>query len=863
MTKNLIDALSKYIIPYPKGNIDDCRIYRWGRNNRYWLKRFDGGYVFGDFVNDVNTQVFDDDNADIGARKDAIEKARREIEEERKKTHEEAAVSANNIWNKASPATFSHGYLEKKHVNPYGIRKYENELVIPLCYESGKIWSLQFIDESGRKSFLSGGRKKGCYFVIDPANGIANSEEIFVCEGYATGSTIYECTETPVVVAFDAGNLRDVIKAIRKKYKDKKIIICADNDQYSENGINVGLEKAIAAAKEIDAYVVKPVFSDIATKPTDFNDLFLLEGLDKVKECIYSYNQAVKPALAELYLNKYNNIYSNIENFLLSESCLFYINPKTKEELYICDHIQVIALTEEMDTRKTGRLVEFKTRRNKLKKLNILDEWLSKDGDLIRSKLMSAGFKISTENFARRKLNEYLNFCESDQYAKCVSLTGWHSDCFLTPIGIIGGNTSNSILLNQSENEDSYICEKGNLDEWKENVSKYCIGNSRLILSVSFSFASILIKPCARENCGIHFVGESSQGKTSSLYLAASVFGSPEYIKTWRSTDNALEGLAVSHNDMLLILDEMAEMNPKKIGEAAYMLCNGKGKSRLNSSISLRKQLRWRLGVLSTGEIDIATHMESGGRKSHAGQELRLLSIPAKPCENSYGVFENIHEFETAELFANYLKDAASNYYGSPLVEFAKKVIADYQKIKPWHDEAFKTSFRKHLPEKAAEQDIRAFRVFYFIAFAGELATRYGITGWLEGEALSASLKCFQAWLDNKGGTGNFESKRILEQIKSFLELHGCSRFHDLAGFDSQHINNMAGYKEIFQGETTFYLLPTIFKKEVCKGINHKDAISLLIKEDVLLVNDKGEYYQQKRTPHGNKRVYIIKGELL
>ncbi len=44
---------------------------------------------------------------------------------------------------------------------------------------------------------------------------------------------------------------------------------------------------------------------------------------------------------------------------------------------------------------------------------------------------------------------------------------------------------------------------------------------------------------------------------------------------------------------MLLILDEIAEMDPKKIGEAAYMLCNGKGKSRLNSSIFLSEQLRW------------------------------------------------------------------------------------------------------------------------------------------------------------------------------------------------------------------------------------------------------------------------------
>ena len=314
---------------------------------------------------------------------------------------------------------------------------------------------------------------------------------------------------------------------------------------------------------------------------------------------------------------------------------------------------------------------------------------------------------------------------------------------------------------------------------------------------------------------------------------------------------------------MLLILDEMAEMDPKKIGESAYMLCNGKGKSRLNSSISLRKQLSWRLGVLSAGEIDITTHMESCGKKSYAGQELRLLSIPAKASENSFGIFENIHEFESAELFANYLKDATSNYYGSALSEFVKKVIIDYQKIKPWYDIGFKEFSKNHLPAKAFEQDVRAFRVFYFIAFAGELATRYGITGWNTGDALDASLKCYQSWLDNKGGIGNLESKKILEQVKFFLELYGCSRFYNLNGAEQQHINNMAGYKEVCDGETVFYILPMIFKNEICRGINHKDAIRLLIKNNTLLVNDKGECCQQKRTPHGNKRMYIINGEII
>ncbi|MDR0555939.1 MAG: DUF927 domain-containing protein [Holosporaceae bacterium] len=52
--------------------------------------------------------------------------------------------------------------------------------------------------------------------------------------------------------------------------------------------------------------------------------------------------------------------------------------------------------------------------------------------------------------------------------------------------------------------EPSAVDTKGNLQDWIENVGRICIGNSRLILAVSAGFASILLKPCRRENFGLH-----------------------------------------------------------------------------------------------------------------------------------------------------------------------------------------------------------------------------------------------------------------------------------------------------------------------------------------------------------------------
>ncbi len=170
----------------------------------------------------------------------------------------------------------------------------------------------------------------------------------------------------------------------------------------------------------------------------------------------------------------------------------------------------------------------------------------------------------------------------------------------------------------------------------------------------------------------------------------------------------------------------------------------------------------------------------------------------------------------------------------------------------------------EHLPDKSEGQDLRAFERFMFVGFAGELATKYGITGWKEGALYHAALKCFHAWLEEKGGVGDDENKQILEQAKGFFELHGCSRFYELNGLEGQKvINNMAGSKDSHQDAVMFYVSPSAFQNEICKGFNRKTVIELLIKNGFLLQDHNGEYRQQKWAPHGNKKVYVVSGKIL
>ena len=105
------------------------------------------------------------------------------------------------------------------------------------------------------------------------------------------------------------------------------------------------------------------------------------------------------------------------------------------------------------------------------------------------------------------------------------------------------------------------------------------------------------------EGGGFNLRGASSSGKTSLLVASSSVYGLPEEaVRGWRSTANALEGLAALHNDGFLVLDEISEVQPEHAGEAAFMLANGRQKARANRTGSSRKVLTWKLLFLSSGE---------------------------------------------------------------------------------------------------------------------------------------------------------------------------------------------------------------------------------------------------------------------
>ena len=211
------------------------------------------------------------------ARRTRLKAIKRQRNKETARRHEEAARKAQRIVELAQPAA-EHPYLRRKGISSHGARRVESELVIPIYDSRGEITSLQFIDEGGGKRFLPGGKVSGGYSPIGPLE-----DDLYICEGFATGASIQEATGAAVAVAFNAGNLRPVAEAMRAKHPQLDIVLAADNDVRSDGSENTGVSKATEAAIAVGAKLAIP---ELEGSKCDFNDLHIARGLDAVRECL-------------------------------------------------------------------------------------------------------------------------------------------------------------------------------------------------------------------------------------------------------------------------------------------------------------------------------------------------------------------------------------------------------------------------------------------------------------------------------------------------------------------------------------------------------------------------------------------------
>ena len=542
-------------------------------------------------------------------------------------------------------------------------------------------------------------------------------------------------------------------------------------------------------------------------------------------------------------------------------------------------------------------MLEFVTQFGKVRRWLMPLFRLAGDGNAYRTALLSQGFMTTSKSAQRQWLTEYLQSPNPDalELVRHVPRVGWSGRCYVLPNETLGTNASGEKVIFHSEaGIEANFNQRGNVAQWTGDLARLCVGNSRAAFAVATAFAGpLLVWASGTTGGGIYYTGQTSIGKTACFLLAASVWGKgtekdpDSYMQKWRATSNGLEYQGEQHNDSTLILDELGQVDAGDAGNAAYMLADGMGKTRGKGAGGLRPKPTWRLLFLSSGELTLARHMETVGKKMKGGQEVRLIPLPTEVKEGS--ALETFHEFATGHELAGWVQHNAARCYGT-----ASRAWLEYQVD---HTEGLAAALRDHMD--AIEESIvrvgasgqvkRGGRRFALIAAAGEMATAAGLTGWPAGEATRAAHTCFNAWLSLRGGSGSSEKTNMLRQVQDFLKAHGDARFAmwhrgsddhapktlQRAGVrrmlnedgepiktNSQHVAEFGDRMPAAVGEEVsyeYYVLAETFINEVCKGLDVRAVCALLLEHGCLTVKELGRYNIKTKLPGiGSARCYLI-----
>jgi putative DNA primase/helicase len=566
--------------------------------------------------------------------------------------------------------------------------------------------------------------------------------------------------------------------------------------------------------------------------------------------------------------------YWSFGNYQMSASGLFFGDPNNSNNssTWVSTPFEVLAHTRD-DTyppNAWGLLLRWRDLDRCVHEWAMPLEMLGGGREELWRELLDRGLRIASSPEARKKLAAYLSAVHVKDRARGVSRIGWHivqkQTVFVLPDGTYGNTGSERVLWQADTRAETKYHVAGTAKGWREQVARRCIGNSRLVLSTSSAFAAPLLLPANEENGGFHFVGSSRLGKTINLRVAGSVWGGGGingYLRSWRATSNGLESIAEAHCDTLLCLDEMGQVEAREAGEIAYMLANGSGKGRARRDGSARRAPQWRLLWLSSGEVSLADKMAEIGRRPKAGQEVRLVDIPAD-AGKGFGIFEDLHGAVSPGAFAEELRQATDQYYGAPIREFLERLTAQHAADPVGFAGLLSVSrddfMAAHLPAGASGQVRSVCSRFALAAVAGSLATAFGLTGWPDDEADGAAAACFRAWLDRRGTAGDHDVEAGIRQVIAYIEAHGSSRF-DPAWVDNAErvVVNRAGFKRRDESGWEYMVLPEQWRGEVAKGFDAAALARAMVKRGLMMPANDGKAAKPVKVPgHRTMRLYVM-----
>lgn len=286
--------------------------------------------------------------------------------------------------------------------------------------------------------------------------------------------------------------------------------------------------------------------------------------------------------------------------------------------------------------------------------------------------LSDKGFSVNDNNVKKiiTYFDQYLLINDIDQHY-AVERLGHIKDTFIHP------SLTKDVEIMAIDHGEKQLLEglkiAGTGDTWKNEVFERIKTQPKAVFFVLSSFASVVIKDLRLQPFIVDLSGTTSQGKTTTLKAAASVWGNEGLMSEWNATKVSIERKAAYLNSFPLLLDDTRKANERILKDVIYQFSGGRSKGR-GSLKGSQREYTWNNILLSTGEVSLNEYAKNQG-----GAAARIIPLIDEPLKKDH---ENIIQ----------LHEAMESNYGAIGLDFLrvwlenkKDLVTEYQKFRKFY----------------------------------------------------------------------------------------------------------------------------------------------------------------------------------
>lgn len=399
------------------------------------------------------------------------------------------------------------------------------------------------------------------------------------------------------------------------------------------------------------------------------------------------------------------------------------------------------------------------------------------------------------------------------------------------PIGNLQGPKAESEFLNDEE-----IQSKGSLASWIQVINDEVLGKPPLELALAIAASAPLVFLLRREGIFaevpiVALVGASSTGKTSTLRLMASLFGSPlegsGLLKDLNATKTAFFKDLSKRKGFPLLIDEAMLRRDWSISDAIYEIAKGIEKATCTSTRKLNERSTFSGTVVLTSEKDILADGELT-----EGKLARFLEL-------------NFPWFDNADHAMRVNRKVNANF-GTAAKPYMEYVVSNYLQDNEFFNSLFEEELNK-LDELGFIKDNierRLMNIYATIIVAAHTVN----------EALGLNLdvaRIRDLLVNNHMQKAPVESQALALYEHLMQKIHLNASYFPIKGTNKPPVSlfgRMMGQIEDKGDQRVVFIMDETFNKFALEKFANYTTLVPILADKGMMLKDKHRHYKFKRT---------------